>query len=58
MEDVRTARTGEKVVRHTYYVRPDQVKWLKVTAAKEDRDASGLLREAIDKFKGRRKGKR
>ena len=54
MSEIRTARTGEKVVRHTYYIEPQQVKWLRVTAAREDVDASALLREAIRHFKNTR----
>ena len=56
--DERTARTGEKVVRHTYYIRSDQVDWLRITAAKERADASRLVRQAIDEFKSGRKPKK
>ena len=50
MEEERTARSGEQVIRHTYYIRPDQVKALRVKAAENGRDTSWLLREAIDRF--------
>lgn len=45
------ARSGEKVMRHSYYIQPKQVKWLRMTAAKEGLDASRLVRQAIEHFK-------
>lgn len=56
-EKTHKARSGENVVRHSYYIQPDQVRWLRVTAAKENLDASRLLRLAIDYFKRTRPDK-
>jgi len=36
------------VKRHTYYVRPEQAKRLKIIAATDERDVSDLVREAMD----------
>jgi len=36
--------------RATYYLRPEQIKALKLRAVMEERDLSSLVREAIDRF--------
>lgn len=46
--NTRLTRGGEAVKRHTWYVRPDQARRLKIIAATDDRDVSELVREAID----------
>ncbi len=39
--------------RATYYLRPDQIKALKLRAVTEERNLSAVLREAIDRYLGR-----
>jgi plasmid stability protein len=40
--------------RATYYLRPDQIKALKVRAAAEERQLSDVMREAVDQYLRRR----
>jgi hypothetical protein len=40
--------------RATYYLRPDQIKALKLRAAADERQLSDVIREAIDLFLRRR----
>ena len=40
--------------RATYYLRPDQIRALKLQAVMEDRNLSDVIREAIDRYLRRR----
>jgi hypothetical protein len=57
MERVRqsTSKHTLKMFRRaTYYLRPDQIKALKVRAAAEERQLSDVMREAVDQYLRRR----
>ena len=42
--------TAEELKRATYYLRPDQIKSLKLKAVHQERNLSELVRDAIDKY--------
>jgi len=44
--------TAEELKRATYYLRPDQIKSLKLKAVHQERNLSELVRDAIDKYLG------
>jgi hypothetical protein len=44
----------EPLRRATYYLRPDQIRALKLKAAAEERQLSDVMREAVDLYLRRR----
>ncbi len=46
--------TAKPLRRATYYLRPDQIKALKLRAAAEERQLSDVMREAVDLYLRRR----
>jgi len=45
------AKPGERDLRRlTVYVRPDQVKALKIRAVQQERDVSGLMRDLLAEY--------
>ena len=44
--------TEAELKRATYYLRPDQIKSLKLKAVHQERNLSELVRDAIDKYLG------
>lgn len=43
-------RTAKPLRRATYYLRPDQIRALKLRAAAEERQLSDVMREAVDLY--------
>ena len=50
----RVAEEPSSLKRATYYLRPDQIRALKLRAVHEDRNLSDVVREAVDSYLGGR----